>query len=262
MLTDDEKQRIRAEEFYRQEVRAKLTKPSSRLGRIVAFFDTSLGGWLLTSVFVGMMGVGYAHWQGRKIEAEASRKVVQSLDAEIAERLRTFRADLFESDTNFVSAFNRLNRISSDKVAPSIVPEYQTRSFSSLLWELMRALPSSESQQIKNAYECSSDMSRMFSPIEHSQWPVYTRITITVHCRELFEVFMNLQRWGYPFRPTTGDNYFSIKTMLENAILSNPELMNNLRRIQVDVAKKANGEMTVTLSVPNTNQMPKMPDAN
>lgn len=67
MLTDDERQTIRAAEEFRQLIRdnqaAKAQAPATRGERIIAFFNTSLGGWILGTLVVG--GFGYLWTQAQ-----------------------------------------------------------------------------------------------------------------------------------------------------------------------------------------------------
>src|SRR3954449_8818142 len=75
-LSDDDKQRIRDEEFFRAEVRAEAEqhKPPPGWGdRLSGFFETKAGFWLLTTVLAGVAATALTslqHFMDRqKIEA-------------------------------------------------------------------------------------------------------------------------------------------------------------------------------------------------
>lgn len=65
-LTDQERERIKAEEEFRQQIRAALAEQSAsqptRLSRAITFLNSSLGLWLLTSVFVGVFSWAYTEF--------------------------------------------------------------------------------------------------------------------------------------------------------------------------------------------------------
>jgi hypothetical protein len=72
MLSDDDKNRIRQEEFYRQEVQQALerekSQPKSGWGKFVAFLNTGVGLWLLSSVALGFITWSYTKWDTNRIK--------------------------------------------------------------------------------------------------------------------------------------------------------------------------------------------------
>lgn len=60
-LTDEQKQAIREEEFFRDQVRKDLAGPrdASFLARVATFFDTKAGFWILTTALAGLTATGF-----------------------------------------------------------------------------------------------------------------------------------------------------------------------------------------------------------
>lgn len=87
-LTDDQRQAIRDEEMFRDEVRRELSAlggkkaPPGVLERISAFFESKTGFWLLTTVLAGVTATGYT-----ELRNFLNRKDIAQQQA--AERSRT-----------------------------------------------------------------------------------------------------------------------------------------------------------------------------
>lgn len=76
-LTDEQKQGIRDEEFFRAEVRKELASaggPPSFLTRLSAFFDTKAGFWLLTTALAGLVATGITSLQRYTDREEIARR--------------------------------------------------------------------------------------------------------------------------------------------------------------------------------------------
>ena len=61
-LTDEQRQAIRDEEFFRDQVRKELAGPKQAPGffeRISNFLETKSGFWLLTTVLAGVTATGF-----------------------------------------------------------------------------------------------------------------------------------------------------------------------------------------------------------
>jgi hypothetical protein len=84
-LTDEQRQAIRDEEYFRNEVRKELAGKSGSpgfLARCSAFFETKAGFWLLTTVLAGVTATGFSSLQ-RYIDHE---EIAQREGAERARR--------------------------------------------------------------------------------------------------------------------------------------------------------------------------------
>src|SRR5262245_16375211 len=61
-LTEEQRQAIRDEEFFRGEIRKELAAdkpPATWLGRLTAFFETKAGFWLLTTALASLAATGF-----------------------------------------------------------------------------------------------------------------------------------------------------------------------------------------------------------
>jgi len=84
-LTDEQKQLIRAEEYFRAEVRKEFEHggdPPSVMQQVAAFFETRVGFWLLTTVLAGLAATGFTNLQRylNSAELEQQQKAQESRD--------------------------------------------------------------------------------------------------------------------------------------------------------------------------------------
>src|SRR2546428_496097 len=99
MLTDAEKERVRAEEVFREEVRRSLQPLRTRWQRLYDFLNSTLGIFLLSSVLVTGLSGAYTWYSQQRQEKTATFELQRKLDAEIAYRLtlvKRLRADSFD----------------------------------------------------------------------------------------------------------------------------------------------------------------------
>ena len=65
-LSDDEMERIKAEEIYRKEVRRKLAHDDPWQSNIYDFFQSSLGIWVLSTLVIGGLSFAYSQWDKQR----------------------------------------------------------------------------------------------------------------------------------------------------------------------------------------------------
>jgi hypothetical protein len=98
MLSKDDKQRVREEEIFRQEVRQELEKAkgknSSPARRVFNFLNTGLGLWFLTTVAVGLVSFSYTKWDEHSTKVRDNRTAARKMNIEISTRLQDFSAKL------------------------------------------------------------------------------------------------------------------------------------------------------------------------
>ena len=103
MLTDQEKEKIRLEEVYRQEVAESLK--AEEQNATVRFFNSNLGLWLLSAIFISGAGTLYSNWQEEartkqlRFESDLQEimtnvREIDRLDLEISYRLSASLAEL------------------------------------------------------------------------------------------------------------------------------------------------------------------------
>lgn len=87
MLTDEEKARIRAEEIFRLEIQDSVKKIPTRSERIIGFFNSSLGNWILTSLLVGLISFTYNFIHDYYTQERERKHIIESIDAEMGSRI-------------------------------------------------------------------------------------------------------------------------------------------------------------------------------
>jgi hypothetical protein len=129
VLTDADYQRIRAEEIFRAEVRQRLTPPPSTgkskfAGAIWDFLNSSVGGWLLTTVLAGFVAwvatTVHDNWQS----AQQRLAIHDAVRREVEFRLAA--AELVEDAQ---MARNKLDEVYID-------PAYKEWEFGAVLYKL------------------------------------------------------------------------------------------------------------------------------
>jgi hypothetical protein len=161
MFDDAEKEKIRAEEIFRQEVRKELEaqKQQPRGWKwLWSLANTSFSIWFLSTIVVGFVTWSYSSVQERARSNASKAETVQKLDTELAGRVQGALATMqalqrrleakayFETrSATFGEAVDALGR------ANSIYPEYRERSFGSLVLELQRLLPASDQPPLRMA---------------------------------------------------------------------------------------------------------------
>jgi hypothetical protein len=137
MLSEKDKQRIREEEIFRFEAQKSLTtkdSPQPLDKRLLVFFNSSLGIWLLSSVFITLIGWSYSQWQLSRENEEH----VEKLDVEIQARFSAVldrwgdRAIEEKKPPSFLAKILLL----PPETERILQPEFANRNLSSLLYEL------------------------------------------------------------------------------------------------------------------------------
>jgi len=164
MLNEEDKTRIRLEEIFREEVRAELstTKPKTWQKKSLAFFNSALGIWLLSSVALGLVSWSYSRLSESIAEKKENNGAIQKLDIEITARIRRFEAFLANDSSNmmyFIALLSLDNPSTIDKMTPVVFPEYSRRGLRSLLWELHSRVPEDEKKAVARALKTAEKFS-------------------------------------------------------------------------------------------------------
>ena len=226
MLSEQEKDRIYLEELYRREVKNKVDNKTNKSGRdsVLAFLNSALFLWFLSSVVIGSVSFGFTRWEKKRDEDHRSwekqqeeGRIRKSLDLEISSRLTyvhtlTFKDKVISSDP-LLEALSVLAKPADSKFPVNVIPEYSNQNIRTLLWELLNVTPDEETdkKKIQDAYDTS-----MAFQVE------YTMITLNPpdiradkvkqgemlgRCQfyQTMVAVFNLERWGEPFRPGHSD---------------------------------------------------------
>ena len=164
MLNEEEKVRIRLEEVFREELREELKTARAKTWRkrALAFFNSALGIWLLSSVALGLVTWTYARWTETLAKARENGEAVEKLDIEIAariQRLESFLVDGSSNATYFIALVSLDNPSTVDKLSPVVFPEFARRGLRSLLWELHTRVPISERPGVAAALKVAEQLS-------------------------------------------------------------------------------------------------------
>ncbi len=144
MLTDEEKNRIKYEEIFRQEIRLQLegnNKPSSTWKKVWAIINTSFGIWLLSTIVVGLFTWSYARWEQDRTKQSQRNEVIRKLDIEISSRISSIKSSLNNVSTlyTYVRIMRSLGKPEEfGPISEIIFPEFQNRGLISLMFELLQ----------------------------------------------------------------------------------------------------------------------------
>jgi len=154
MLSEEEKERIRAEEIFRDEVRREIEagRPTpSSAQQLWSLLNSSFALWFLSSIVLGSLTAAIATYQkshsAHVQRAELRRRLNTEISSRMAEGLIALRLDLkriengqvFFASAVYDEALSYLdNKVTSETTALdfSIYPEYRWRSYRSLIFEL------------------------------------------------------------------------------------------------------------------------------
>lgn len=210
MLTDEEKNQIRLEEIFRHHVRKELEKintPSSHLARLVSFFNTGLGLWLLSTLAVGFISWGYGEWSRHQENQRNTTELIRKLDLEIGVRLRHFDVVITNANSlkTYYIALWGLEQPSGiiEGLPNTVFPEFSRRSFRSLLWELYTVVPSTEKAKIIAALrkaqvlaERAPQASTFIGALNAEKQPIPSADIQAV--KAIMQREFNIRRWALP----------------------------------------------------------------
>ena len=119
MLTDSEKEKIRLEEIYRNEVRSELDKEKKvKQSRLISFFNTNLGLFILSTILLSGSAFVYQLYESRKEEL-GKRELMEN---ELRHRINTLQSLgdtlYWYQTTDIYLAFN------GNSQASGLKPEY------------------------------------------------------------------------------------------------------------------------------------------
>jgi len=166
MLTEEEKSRVRAEEIFRAEILRDLqaNKPRSNHQRLWTLLNSSFALWFLSSVVLAGLTTAVTYYQAKRGEHLRKAELERRLDTEISGRIALARrgahldekriaqgADYstqavyntaqFYLDNSFITGSSHLYDF-------SLYPEYQTRTFRSLVFELRSVVDSADRPEL------------------------------------------------------------------------------------------------------------------
>ncbi|MFD2201995.1 hypothetical protein [Shivajiella indica] len=157
MLSDIEKEKIKALETYRMEAMEEILNKKgakSTIFKVLSFFNSKIGIWILSVIFASGGLKAYEDYKTKNLHEAKNKEIVEKLDLEISHKFIKFfwALDLIVSESQSISVDNLevkieevqalvlgMESIKSDD-PENLYPEYANRSLISLMLEQKRAL--------------------------------------------------------------------------------------------------------------------------
>jgi hypothetical protein len=167
MMNDQDKERIRREEIYRQEVRQEIAESAQRKTfrkRIWAFMNSPLGLWFLSTVAIGMLTWSYSQWQANEAREKEDQQHARRLYMEVVMRIKSVGNLLANAQNKeqFFGAMSILDNPTLGNLSFSIFPQFRNRSVRSLLWELALLDKAKELDRIESAIGAATQISERY----------------------------------------------------------------------------------------------------
>ena len=170
MLTEEESARIRAEEIFRLEVCRELAanKPCrSRRERLWSLLNSSFALWFLSSVVLASLTTAFTYYQSsrgeqirkaeieRRLDTEISNRISSALEGLRIDKVRIEKGEWYLPESIYSHAVSYLDNFfmmnSSNPRDFSIFPEFQKRTFRSLIFELRSVVDSFKQPELTDA---------------------------------------------------------------------------------------------------------------
>lgn len=169
MLLEEEKNRIRTEEIFRQEVRREIEAEISKQSRgkkLWSVLNSSFALWFLSSIVIaGLTAVVTIHQKNhseymqktdikRRLNTEITSRIKEALEALHLDIKRIDGGNVYPASSIYNEALHYLDNNVTDgqKLFDfSIYPEYRSRRFRSLIFELSPIVEKSELPQLRQA---------------------------------------------------------------------------------------------------------------
>ncbi len=151
MITEKDKERIKSEEIFRDEIRKTLSQKelSSPKKKVWGIINSPFGLWLLSTVLVGLIVYFY---NDNKLNNEIlanNAATIQKLETEASNRLQLFKLALLNQDPSkiyyqkeelayMIDGVLVRDGSLAQKKPVYIFPEYKERTMNSLLYEIGR----------------------------------------------------------------------------------------------------------------------------
>jgi hypothetical protein len=191
LLTDKQREQIRAEEIFRAEVQRELKIPEerSRKARAWRFFNTALGLWVLSSLVLGGLTAGFGYLQNHLATLRRNRELVDRDSEQFAVRLEYSQLLLksaLDSDAKpNANAMDikrsiyqgSLHAFLEDTSETRLFPESKDRSTLSLVFELKakdKTMPETGDHSYRAALDHVSELMELRNKLNS---PSYTNLS-------------------------------------------------------------------------------------
>jgi hypothetical protein len=169
MLTDDQKNQIRLEEIYRQEVCKSLQPIKTRKGQFLAFLNSPLGLWILSSILLTAITAAWTTWSIRRDKDRSKNERIFKMKTEINYRLSQAEEGLETREFLNMALAPMTEPTSAGAIAgPPAFPEFDKRSVKSLLIEWQTIASEVEKNNITELLEIIKMLGNLNSSEEKS----------------------------------------------------------------------------------------------
>ena len=175
----DRFQEIRLEEKYRASIANKLNPPTQS-SAIWTFLNSTLGIFLLSTVFISSFTWLYGQWTAAKTQNHETQKTWERLQVELSNRIRYFDklttripSQEYKVIRGALYGFDPAANVNPSWILhySPVFLEYKERSFSSLLWELATVSKDSRKPQLKKMREISYSIEECFDKLNYEEIP-------------------------------------------------------------------------------------------
>lgn len=157
MLSGEDRERVRLEEVFRDEVRRTLQQPKTTWQKVYNFFNSSLGVFFLSAIFVGGLSAAATKWAETHQKHNQDRETIRRLDIEIAYRLQHLPI-LASGTISFTQKHTAKGALlGKAEQHPQvgklgefepIFPDFFGRTLFFLIWELQRTVPPEQREEL------------------------------------------------------------------------------------------------------------------
>jgi hypothetical protein len=158
-----EKERIRQEEIFRQEIRTELEKKGVSGKGLWKFVNSAFGLWLLSSVVIAGFTFLYSAWDKNEQEKRSQRSERRRIETEVQARINQARnLQSGASNEQFWVALLLLQQPMHHEFSIATMPEYEKSSLLALLYRLQDLVPQASRQKLSSAQQRARILSDLF----------------------------------------------------------------------------------------------------
>lgn len=208
ILSPEEIEKIKAEEILRNQIRNEFFPKEREKSRILSFFNSSLGIWLLSSVTVGLVTWAYTQWSDSQKAEKANAATIAEMDVEMANRIVDFENNLKNADNymiyqSAVYGFLRSAEQPTQNPTQKILNDFENLSTRALLIQLSQLENREERRLIKKAIDGLNRISGLIRPREMTRGEAYSNplnnemLTEEKEIEKVLENEVKQERWKF-----------------------------------------------------------------
>ena len=157
-LSQEDQDRVRAEETLRLEVQEQIRGQRERSGReqVWSFLNSSFGIWLLSSVVLAFVVNIYSYQQRLGAAEKAKIEITRRADIEVSRRLRDLAHEITRVRKNSFDPARFFEATSMLREPDHrVFVQFKERKLSSVLWELGDSVSAAEIKSVNQAFKAA-----------------------------------------------------------------------------------------------------------